>query len=843
MLKKINTLYITEKFSQVEDLAKVLDCKIGKKWFPAYNESKGIAIIPLQGHLYELYRFPEDYNADYKSWNESTVLCFPDKFKKKAKTRVIEQINRSIEHIKLADEIIIASDLDNEGANLAMTIVKAAACESKVTRMLEMGSTTEEALKRTLSTPTNIPFNQMSDAGDARAFIDWAEGMTLSRALTVYLGKGKVSLMYGGVKSPVIKFVVERDLAFESHAKVKYFTLSGNVSVNDSNFDISIYTKDGSKKEKKIDSKIMAEKRKSKILELTGLKIQSILSKNKKEGPKQMYDLIEISAELSRTDNATADDSLNAAQSLYDTFKIQSYPRTAIKYLKSEDYSIIPAYLENLKGVMHADIIGQLLKSKLLKRSTVFNSSKVTSHGALTPTEEKSLKKVYPTLRGLERSMFDKVSTRFIANFMPDYEYEHVFGEIHLYDNVYASFVENRPKKAGWKYIYDKNIINTIKNYTNVLPEMKKNDNVSINSIKITEGETKPKPRFKEDTLQQAMGNISNLYPEDEVLKEELGENGIGTPATIPTILKQLFATTDGKGNEKEPWLKMVGKNVVSTNRSRELVKVTPDEIMSPVRRAKMFKEIKLIEQGKLQLSEFLENQKHLLKEDIELIKELSKNPDNILKKTNTQEKLGKCPKCKKGSIFETPKAFICTEADWSKEEVDGKDKWKNNGCSYTIYKQALLKQGGKSITKTTVKKLLKDGEVKLNFINPKNNEKFEAARVISLEYGIGFPLKKEFDSIGKCPYCGKDILIKEKSFSCSGAKWKKIGQKFENSGCSYNVRFNQLSKIGGNNITKSQMKELLISGEVEVELKSQSGEKYKAKMVADLKWGLSKKR
>jgi len=107
MLKKINTLYITEKFSQVEDLAKVLDCKIGKKWFPAYNESKGIAIIPLQGHLYELYRFPEDYNADYKPWNESTVLCFPDKFKKKAKTRLIEQINRSIEHIKLADEIII----------------------------------------------------------------------------------------------------------------------------------------------------------------------------------------------------------------------------------------------------------------------------------------------------------------------------------------------------------------------------------------------------------------------------------------------------------------------------------------------------------------------------------------------------------------------------------------------------------------------------------------------------------------------------------------------------------------------------------------------------------------
>jgi len=63
-------VYITEKDSQVEALAPVLGCKYTKKWYPAYNNNKSIAIVPLQGHLIELLSRPEMYDEAYKDWNE-----------------------------------------------------------------------------------------------------------------------------------------------------------------------------------------------------------------------------------------------------------------------------------------------------------------------------------------------------------------------------------------------------------------------------------------------------------------------------------------------------------------------------------------------------------------------------------------------------------------------------------------------------------------------------------------------------------------------------------------------------------------------------------------------------
>ena len=831
-MKGIIDLYITEKWSQVEDLAKVLDCKIGQKWYPAYNEEKKIAIVPLKGHLYELLQFPQDYDEAFKIWEEKTILCFPDEFQKKPKQDTVAQLNRTLEHVREAKNIIIASDFDNEGANLAYTVIKKAGGEDKVSRMLEMGSPTEAALRHTIENPIDIPYKNMSDAGDARAFIDWAEGMTYSRALTVHLAKKKATLMFGGVKAPVIKFVVERDLQFESHSKVKYYTLSGMAEANNKKFDISIYRMIDGKKETKFDKKEHATMVEKDILEKANFKIKSFLSKNKKEGPKKLFVLIELSSEMSKSMNLTADESLNIAQKLYDELKIQSYPRTAIPYLKEDDYSNIPKYLENIKKVMHADIIDKILSTKLLKRKTVFNSAEVTSHGGLTPTEEPTLKAKYERLNKAEKTMFDKVCMRFISNFMPDYEFVEHKGEVHLYDDVYMSFTENEPKISGWKLLYNSKIDEEISSYQRKLPELKKDGDISVTSIKLTEGETKPKPRFKEDTLMKAMGSIASLYPEDKILKEELGENGIGTPATIPGILKELFATKDYNGKDRDPWLKMEGKNVVSTEKARELVKVTPTEIMSPVKRAIMFKKIKLIEKGEKTLEEFLQEYKDEMTENIQMIKVLGDDPANVVKPKNDKEKLGSCPLCKDGEMYETAKAYICTNAQWSKDDAG---KWDNKGCSYSIFKKQMEKFGKSNITAREIKNFLKTKKMKVKLKNSNTKEAYDVELVYSEKWGLGFPPKKVGEEIGNCPFCDGKILEKDKTFGCSNAKWSKDGDAFVNSGCTFQVIKGKFKKQGKDIITKEEVKSLLENGELEIELSS--GTK---KIKPDLQWGTS---
>jgi len=786
----IKTLYITEKQSQLDHLAKVLGCKATKPWFPVYNEETGVAIIPLKGHLFELLKFPQDYDKSYKQWEERTILCFPEEFKKQPKAGVIDQVNRALDHIKRAVEVILATDFDNEGANLGMAVVKAAGADTKVTRMLEMGSTTESALKRTIENPIEIPFRAMSDAGDARSFIDWAQGMSYSRALTVHLGQGRIPLVFGGVKSPVLKFVVERDLAFESHKKTKYYTLDGVMTKDGRDFNVSIYRKIDRSIEKKFETEAHANQVKSEILDKKDFSITKATSKSSYESPKPLYTLGEISSELADSINASSEDASNAAQKLYDHFKIQSYPRTAIRHIKEEDYDIIPSYLRNVSQVMHKDIIDEILTKTIPKRKSVFDSKKATSHGGLTPTDERTLVSNYGKLNGIERAMFDRVSTRFVSNFMPNYEFEQISIEIHLKDDIYASVSEEIPKTAGWKKIYDKNIDTKISTYTKQLPKLTKGDVVSCLNVNVVGRDTKPKPRFKMGSLQNAMENVSRLYPEDKILKEQLGENGIGTPATMATILKELFSTVDGKGNPKEPWLKMVGKNVVSTEISRELVRVTPDSIMSPVKRAFMFKDIKRVERSELSLDEFLEIYKQKIIDDIALIKELSKDPKNRLVKTVPEkDKLGSCPKCKSGFIVEKDKAFVCSNAQWSK---DADEKWINNGCEYAIFKKGLVRFGKANVTKTDVKKLLKSGSFSAKLVNASTKESYESEFVVDFKYGLSFKKserpKKKFEVVGKCPKCGCDLHKKEGSnyINCSGAKWKKTDSGFENLGCNY---------------------------------------------------------
>jgi len=80
-------------------------------------------------------------------------------------------------------------------------------------------------------------------------------------------------------------------------------------------------------------------------------------------------------------------------------------------------------------------------------------------------------------------------------------------------------------------------------------------------------------------------------------------------------------------------------------------------------------------------------------------------------------ESLGKCPLCTEGNIIEKEKNFVCSNADWSKDE---NDKWVNNGCLYSIYKFGLKKFGKKEISTEEVKELLSKGSVEVSFVTKK---------------------------------------------------------------------------------------------------------------------------
>ena len=853
---KYEVLYLTEKASQVDKLAPVLNAKTTKKWFPAYNQEEKIAIVPLQGHLFEIAKYPEEYDPAFKEWTPETTLCFPDKFIVRPMKEKIPLLNRAVEHLQNAKQIIIATDFDNEGAALAMRVIEYAGVEDRVSHMLHMGALDEKSLKKAIENPTPIPYREMANAGYARAYIDWAEGMSLTRALTLYLARRKGLVLFGGVKTPLLKMIVDRDNQFESHKKIFFHYLTGVAEAKGKEFSFSVHRretvvetdKNGKDKEKKIITreisseefaKKLAEKIQSQDWELSYFK-----KANREENPPKLYDLTSLQADASASFRLNPDKVLDICQKLYNNEKIQTYPRTAVRYLADTEYEQVPEILSNLKDFLHKDIIEEILEKKIPKRKTTFNSSKVTSHGALAPTLE-PLSRHYNKLTENDKNIFYTVATRYIANFMESYLYLNKNGEVELFDDYFIKFSENKPLKAGWKKIYNDNINSEIENFEESVPDLEKGDLIKIKSIKVNKGETKPKPRFTLKTLMTAMENISNIYPQDDVIKQYLGENGIGTPATRSEIIKQLLAKPEKEG--EEPWLIQKGNQIISTKRAREAVQKIPEQITTPIKRALLNKDLEAIEKKELTLNEFLEKYKEQLKENIEFLKEYGKNPENQILPQGVKPDvpLGTCPKCGKGQIVEKKKVFLCTEAKFKKDD-DGNII--NEGCDYMIRKKSLAKLNGKDITAKQVKELLSKGETLVTLKSARTGASYEKYIEVDLKWGVKINFDKEtrkkedLKPLGTCPKCGKGQIVEKKNvFSCTEAKVKKDEKgNFINEGCDYMIRKNSLAKLNGKNITAKQVKELLSKGETLVTLtSSNTGNSYNKYIEVDTKWGI----
>jgi hypothetical protein len=102
--------------------------------------------------------------------------------------------------------------------------------------------------------------------------------------------------------------------------------------------------------------------------------------------------------------------------------------------------------------------------------------------------------------------------------------------------------------------------------------------------------------------------------------------------------------------------------------------------------------------------------------------------------------------------------------------------------------------------------------------------------------------MSEELKVVGTCPLCGSDVVEKEKLFSCSAGSSRKDEETEEwiNEGCQYKIFKGAMKRFGKEEVTASEVEELLKNGEVEVELISQkSGKPYNAKAVTDEKWGV----
>jgi DNA topoisomerase-3 len=343
-----------------------------------------------------------------------------------------------------------------------------------------------------------------------------------------------------------------------------------------------------------------------------------------------LYDLTELQRDANKRYGYSAKETLSIMQKLYEQHKVLTYPRTDSRYITSDIVETIKDRLEACRIKPYAQVIAKITKQPIKANKSFVDDGKVSDHHAIIPTEESV---PLSALSDKERKIYDLVVKRFLAVLLPAYQFEQTVVTTKIGDEQFTA-KGKRILTQGWKEVYS--------DYTDEdnegeqkLPALSKGDLLSIVSLTKTTGETKPPSRFNEAALLSAMENPTKyMAGESKDLIKTIGETGgLGTVATRADIIEKLYSSF---------LIEKKGKEIFITSKGKQLLKLVPEDLKSPVLTADWEQKLTKISKGTLSKQAFLNEMKHYAKEVVNEIKnsKQSYKHDNITG--------SKCPECSK---------------------------------------------------------------------------------------------------------------------------------------------------------------------------------------------------
>lgn len=645
----MKTLVIAEKPSVARDIARVLGCS--KKENGALEGNKYIVTWAL-GHLVTL-KDPEDYDKKYKEWNMAVLPMMPEKLQIKVIPQTGKQYHAVTTQLARKDvnEIVIATDAGREGELVARWILDKAH-NQKPCKRLWISSVTDKAIREGFANLKDAKeYDNLYRAAVSRAEADWLVGINATRALTC---KYNAQLSCGRVQTPTLAMIAQREQEIREFVPKPYYTVTaaaGGV----------VYTwkdeKSGGTRISDLEkAKQIAEKAKRYPLVL-----QNVEKKKKQKEVPLLYDLTELQRDASARFGYSAKQTLNLMQSLYETHKVLTYPRTDSRYLTKD---IVPTLKERLDAVSigpYKALAQQAKRSPLNGKLFFVNDAKVSDHHAIIPTEQ------YVQLSALsneERRIYDLVVRRFLAVLLPPCVYEETVIRASIEKECFTARGKRMVEK-GWQEAYEDNRYDEEDEAKEEvreqnLPLLEAGMKIGQPKISLREGKTKPPARFTEGTLLSAMENpVRYMENRDSSLVKTIGEaGGLGTVATRADIIEKLFRSflLEKKGNE-----------IYLTSKARQLLKLVPADLKKPELTASWEMQLNDIAKGKKRRDVFM---KEIRSYTVELIDEI-KTEEGTFRHDNLTNK--KCPNCGKRLLAvngKNAKLLVCQDRECGYRET-----------------------------------------------------------------------------------------------------------------------------------------------------------------------------
>lgn len=720
-------LCTAEKPSVAKDIARVIGAKNLKD---GYYEGNGYLVTWAVGHLVKLAE-PEAYGyipktEIYGEKREEAYAQLP-LLPKDWKLEVIDAVKKQFDivnalmHRADVDYIIDCGDMGAEGHILQWLIRQKAGCTKPVKRFCATSMTDEAILEAMANLRDADEFLPVIRGELCKKKADWMLGLSLSRAESL---KYKTQINVGRVQSPTLAFVVARYSEVMRFRVTDYYTMEltadapcgGAFKVfwkTDKDNLFPPHTKDSAGRclDKPSVTRCADEIRRAG----TGEVVEIRRSKRATDRP-QLYDITELQRDANRKYGYSAAQTLAAAQALYETQKVLSYPRTDSRYITSDlkDYMA-----ERVMGIgtipKYQAAASKIVESGLNIDKKIVDDSKVTDHHAIIPTSNIkgfNPEEMKPTKaeadKGLTRQIMldvlDLVLTRVLVAMSQPFIYEQTDVAVKVAGGFLFTASGKTPVSFGWKAV-QKSLMGEDEEETassgdsepeQQFPKMERGQLIEVVSCDVKSKKTTPPKLHTEATLLTEMENAGQKIENGAILKGK----GIGTQATRAEIIKGLFDTgvvetlKKGKTNYIQP-----------TEKGLAVMRVLPPELYSAKITADWETKIAMITEGKLSERQFLDEFIVFLKAKTEEIKKAEMADVTFLRK---REIFASCPWCK-SAVYK-----------WQVKNENGKllknryycSATEDKTCGFaissdnTVFKIRL----GRGITSVEAKKLIEKG-------------------------------------------------------------------------------------------------------------------------------------
>ena len=297
--------------------------------------------------------------------------------------------------------------------------------------------------------------------------------------------------------------------------------------------------------------------------------IESLKSEIQRMGPPQLYDLTELQRHANRLFGFSAQKTLDIAQSLYESHKLISYPRTDSRHLSQDVASTLPRIVQTIAAPYREHIAPGTGEKPLEPEICGRCESQRSPRNYSDRNRARSLRDLSPD----EKKIYDLICRRLLSAWHEDHIWSvttviTVIVNEGFIDRYHSS--GRTIQQIGWKVLDLQTARRKTEEEEQSLPSgLARGQPLDVVYVETLRKKTRAPKRLTEGTLLTAMETAGKSLDEKE-LSDAMKDCGLGTPATRAAIIEVLL---------KRGYIVRSGKNLEATDKGIQLIEVVHPEV------------------------------------------------------------------------------------------------------------------------------------------------------------------------------------------------------------------------------------------------------------------------